>query len=119
MMLQPWLKQMWASLSRGNRCSDRHCGYCPDANKLQNVIKSIELTHATVNKIKQNLAWALAYNVLAIPIAAGALLPRYDVLLSPVWAAVAMASSSLIGVKLAKILLLKNNSNWRHQKRSL
>jgi P-type Cu2+ transporter len=78
-------------------------------NKLQDVIKSIELSRATVSKIKQNLAWALAYNVLAIPIAAGALLPKYGVLLSPVWAAVAMASSSLIVV--TNSLLLKNNSN--------
>lgn len=67
-------------------------------NQLQDVIKSLELSHATVNKIKQNLVWALAYNVLAIPVAAGVLLPQYGVLLSPVLAAVAMASSSLIVV---------------------
>ena len=67
-------------------------------NKLQDVIKSIELSRATVNKIKQNLIWALAYNVISIPIAAGVLLPHYGLLLSPVWAAVAMASSSLIVV---------------------
>jgi P-type Cu2+ transporter len=78
-------------------------------NQLQDVIKSIELSRATVNKIKQNLAWALAYNVLAIPIAAGVLLPQYGVLLSPVWAAVAMASSSLIVV--TNSLLLKNDIN--------
>jgi P-type Cu2+ transporter len=76
-------------------------------NKLQDVIKSIELSRATVTKIKQNLAWALAYNVLAIPLAAGALLPKYGVLLSPVWAAVAMASSSLIVV--TNSLLLKSS----------
>ncbi|MEN9521160.1 MAG: hypothetical protein RLZZ381_3748, partial [Cyanobacteriota bacterium] len=75
-------------------------------NQLQDVIKSIELSRATVHKIKQNLVWALAYNVLAIPIAAGVLLPKYGVLLSPVWAAAAMASSSLIVV--TNSLLLKN-----------
>lgn len=67
-------------------------------NQLQDVIKSIELSSATVNKIKQNLIWALAYNVFAIPIAAGILLPHFGLILSPVWAAVAMASSSLIVV---------------------
>ena len=67
-------------------------------NKLQDVIQSIALSRATVTKIKQNLIWALAYNVFAIPIAAGVLLPRFGLLLSPVWAAVAMASSSLIVV---------------------
>jgi P-type Cu2+ transporter len=75
-------------------------------NQLQDVIKSIELSRATVQKIKQNLVWALAYNVLAIPIAAGVFLPKYGVLLSPVWAAAAMASSSLIVV--TNSLLLKN-----------
>ncbi len=67
-------------------------------NRLGDVIKSIELSGATVDKIKQNLIWALAYNVFAIPIAAGILLPHFGFILSPVWAAVAMASSSLIVV---------------------
>ena len=67
-------------------------------NQLEDVLKSIRLSRATVNKIKQNLTWALAYNVFAIPIAAGILLPQYGLLLSPVLAAVAMASSSLIVV---------------------
>ena len=67
-------------------------------NRLQDVIKAIELSRATVNKIKQNLVWALAYNIFAIPIAAGILLPKYGLLLSPALAAVSMACSSLIVV---------------------
>lgn len=67
-------------------------------NNLLDVIQSIKLSKATVNKIRQNLGWALAYNTVAIPIAAGALLPQFNILLSPVWAAVAMASSSIIVV---------------------
>jgi P-type Cu2+ transporter len=67
-------------------------------NNLWDVIESIKLSRATVKKIKQNLGWALAYNLLAIPIAAGVLLPQFGLLLSPVLAAVAMASSSLIVV---------------------
>ena len=76
-------------------------------NKLEDVIKSIKLSRATVDKIQQNLAWALAYNVFAIPIAAGALLPKYGLILSPAWAAAAMASSSLIVV--TNSLLLRAN----------
>ena len=67
-------------------------------NRLQDVVKAIALSRATVNKIKQNLVWALAYNVFAIPIAAGILLPKYGLLLSPALAAVSMACSSLIVV---------------------
>ena len=73
---------------------------------LADVIKSIKLSRATVNKIKQNLVWALAYNVLAIPIAAGVLLPQFGLLLSPVLAAVAMAFSSLIVVTNSLLLNL-------------
>ncbi|MEM8832032.1 MAG: heavy metal translocating P-type ATPase [Cyanobacteria bacterium P01_G01_bin.19] len=67
-------------------------------NKLSDIVTAIDLSQATVNKIKQNLLWALAYNLFAIPVAAGILLPHYGLLLSPVLAAIAMASSSLIVV---------------------
>ena len=79
-------------------------------NQLEDIIKAIELSRATVNKIKQNLIWALAYNVLAIPIAAGIFLPQYGLLLSPVAAAIAMASSSLIVV--TNSLLLNSNKSF-------
>lgn len=67
-------------------------------SKLWDVLESIKLGKATFNKIRQNLAWALAYNILAIPVAAGILLPSFDLILSPGIAAGAMASSSLIVV---------------------
>lgn len=78
-------------------------------NNLEDVIQSIKLSQATVNKIKQNLIWALAYNVFAIPIAAGILLPNYGLVLSPVWAAISMASSSLIVVTNSILLNLLPN----------
>lgn len=81
-------------------------------NQLQDVIKSIELSRATVNKIKQNLTWALAYNAFSIPIAAGILLPSFGLLLSPVWAAVAMASSSLIVVTNSLLLNAQVNKSF-------
>ncbi len=77
-------------------------------SKLTDVIDSISLSVATTDKIKQNLAWALGYNVIAIPIAAGVLIPSYNLVLSPVLAAVAMASSSLIVVCNSLLLLLRN-----------
>ena len=75
-------------------------------NRLSDIISAIELSQATVNKIKQNLIWALAYNFFAIPIAAGILLPHYGLFLSPVLAAIAMASSSLIVVSNSLLLNL-------------
>ena len=75
-------------------------------NNLADLITALELSNATVEKIKQNLFWALGYNAIAIPLAAGVALPSYGLLLSPVLAAIAMASSSLIVV--VNSLLLKN-----------
>ncbi len=75
-------------------------------NNLADVMEAIELSNATVQKIKQNLFWALGYNAIAIPLAAGVALPSYGLLLSPISAAIAMASSSLIVV--TNSLLLKN-----------
>ncbi|MGO9241016.1 MAG: heavy metal translocating P-type ATPase [Bryobacteraceae bacterium] len=54
-----------------------------------------ELAQAAVRLMKQNLFWALVYNAVCIPIAAGALYPRFGLLLSPVIASAAMAFSSV------------------------
>ena len=73
-------------------------------NDPLDVVKAIKLSQKTNTKMKQNLAWAAGYNVLAIPIAAGLLYP-YGILLRPEWAALLMAASSVIVV--ANALLLK------------
>ncbi|KAH7523884.1 hypothetical protein FEM48_Zijuj06G0059300 [Ziziphus jujuba var. spinosa] len=52
-------------------------------NKLSQVVDALELAQATMSKVYQNLAWAIAYNVVAIPIAAGILLPHYDFAMTP------------------------------------
>jgi Cu2+-exporting ATPase len=57
---------------------------------------AIELSRATLTKMKQNLGWASIYNVLAIPIAAGALFPATGFVLGPQWSALLMSASSII-----------------------
>lgn len=61
----------------------------------QQIVDAIVLARQTVRVMRQNLGWALGYNVLGIPIAAGALYPVMGVLLSPVIASAAMALSSV------------------------
>ena len=62
---------------------------------LRDVVKAIDLSKYTLNKIKQNLFWAFFYNTIGIPIAAGVLFPFTGWLLSPSIAAGAMAFSSV------------------------
>ena len=75
---------------------------------LRSVSQAIELSRSTLAKIRQNLFWAFFYNVLGIPIAAGVLYPFYGVLLTPVFAAMAMSLSSVSVV--GNSLLLKRFS---------
>jgi Cu+-exporting ATPase len=65
---------------------------------LNGVSNAIGLSHATIRNIKENLFWAFAYNVVLIPVAAGALYPFTGTLLSPMLAAGAMALSSVFVV---------------------
>ncbi len=62
---------------------------------LMAVPEAISLVRQTLKIIKQNLFWAFAYNTLAIPVAAGVLYPLWGIRLSPVFAAAAMAMSSV------------------------
>jgi heavy metal translocating P-type ATPase len=63
--------------------------------RLTAVSDAIALSKATMRNIRQNLFWAFAYNVALIPVAAGILWPSFGILLSPIFAAAAMASSSV------------------------
>jgi P-type Cu+ transporter len=62
---------------------------------LQGIVKARMLSHKVMRNIKENLFFALAYNTLGIPIAAGVLYPIFGMLLSPMIAALAMSFSSV------------------------
>ena len=62
---------------------------------LTGIVRARALSRATMRNIRQNLVLAFAYNVIGIPIAAGALFPALGVLLSPMVAAAAMSLSSV------------------------
>jgi Cu+-exporting ATPase len=62
---------------------------------LAGVPEAVRLARRTLRVIKQNLFWAFAYNVVGIPVAAGALYPIFGILLTPTIAAAAMAISSV------------------------
>ena len=62
---------------------------------IKDVASAIQLSHATIRNIKQNLFWAFAYNSMGIPIAAGALYLTTGHLLNPMIAGAAMAMSSV------------------------
>ncbi|GFR51780.1 hypothetical protein Agub_g14237, partial [Astrephomene gubernaculifera] len=77
-------------------------------DRLGQLLDAVELGGATLTKIRQNLGWALAYNVVGIPLAAGALLPSAGVALNPSAAAAMMALSSVAVV--SNSLLLRARS---------
>ncbi len=62
---------------------------------LQSVAQAINLSKKTMRTIKLNLFWAFGYNIVLIPVAMGALYPFFHILLNPIFASVAMASSSI------------------------
>lgn len=68
------------------------------------VVEAIVLGRATLGKIRQNLAWALVYNIIGIPLAAGALLPSMGIALNASAAGGMMAFSSLAVVSNSLLL---------------
>ncbi|MGB3492899.1 MAG: heavy metal translocating P-type ATPase [Elainellaceae cyanobacterium] len=79
-------------------------------DRLSDVVEAIQLGRGVFTKIRQNLFWALAYNTLGIPIAAGALLPAFGFILNPAAAGGLMAFSS-VSVVTNALLLRRRFSN--------
>jgi len=75
---------------------------------LRSVASAVQLSRKTMQTIKLNLFWAFGYNVILIPVAMGALYPVWGILLSPIFASAAMATSSVSVV--ANSLLLKRRT---------
>ncbi|KAI5403969.1 Copper-transporting ATPase paa2 [Lathyrus oleraceus] len=86
-------------------------------NKISQVIDALDLAQATMAKVYQNLSWAVAYNVVAIPIAAGVLLPQFDFAMTPSLSGGLMAMSSILVV--SNSLLLKLHGSQTAGKGSL
>ena len=83
------------ALHSGTDVATETAGIILMRDRLLDVVEAIHLSRATFNKIRQNLFWAFAYNLIGIPLAAGLLLPSYGVLLSPAAAGAMMAFSSV------------------------
>ena len=62
---------------------------------LRGIVRARRLSRATMRNIRENLVWALIYNVLGVPVAAGVLYPVFGLLLSPMIASAAMSLSSV------------------------
>jgi P-type Cu2+ transporter len=77
------------------------------------IAAAMQLSRATVRKMKQNLVWASVYNMLAIPIAAGVLFPPVGIELRPEWSALLMSASSII-VATNAVLLKRVEGQLRH-----
>ncbi|MDI6734383.1 MAG: heavy metal translocating P-type ATPase [Patescibacteria group bacterium] len=71
---------------------------------LKSVATAIILSKKTMRTIRTNLVWAFGYNIILIPVAMGALYPFFHILLNPIFASVAMATSS-VSVVLNSLLL--------------
>jgi P-type Cu2+ transporter len=75
-------------------------------DRLADLPQALRLSRATVAKIRQNLVWALLYNIISIPLAAGILLPSRGFALSPALAGALMALSSVSVVTNSLLLRL-------------
>lgn len=72
---------------------------------------AIELGRNALGKIRQNLGWALGYNLIGVPVAAGVLLPEYGISLNPAAAGAAMALSSVAVVTNSLLLKAPGSEN--------
>ena len=71
---------------------------------LENVVASIQFSKKVMTRIKENLFWAFAYNMLLVPAAAGLLFLLFGIVFRPEWAGLAMALSSVTVISLSLLL---------------
>jgi Cu+-exporting ATPase len=83
------------AMGTGTQVAIQSAGITLVKGDLAGIARAIVLSRATMRNIRQNLAFAFAYNTIGIPIAAGVLYPAFGLLLSPIVAALAMSLSSV------------------------
>ncbi len=83
------------AMSTGTDVAIASAGITLLGGDISKIVKAVDLSAMTMHGIKQNLFWAFIYNVIGIPLAAGAFYPVFGWLLSPVFAGFAMAMSSV------------------------
>lgn len=83
------------AMSTGTDVAIESAGITLLGGDISKLVKAIKLSKITMRGIKQNLFWAFIYNIVGIPLAAGAFYPIFGWLLSPVFAGMAMAFSSV------------------------
>lgn len=83
------------AMSTGTDVAIETAGITLLGGDISKLVKAIRLSKMTMRGIKQNLFWAFFYNIVGIPLAGGLLYPFFSILLSPVFAGMAMALSSV------------------------
>jgi len=93
----PALAQADVGIAMGTGCNVaiESAGFTLMKGNLDRIVCARELSHATMRNVRQNLFFALIYNSLGVPIAAGILYPFLGILIGPIFAAFAMSASSL------------------------
>ena len=94
------------AIGTGTQIAQDSAGLVLLGDRLDNLPEALGLARRTLVKVRQNLFWAFGYNLIVLPVAAGALLPSHGVLLSPPLAALLMALSSITVVLNALALRL-------------
>ena len=92
------------AIGTGTQIAQDTAGMVLMGDRLDNLPEALTLARRTLAKVRQNLFWAFGYNLIVLPLAAGALLPNQGVLLSPPLAALLMAISSITVVLNALLL---------------
>jgi Cu+-exporting ATPase len=87
--------QVGIAMGTGTDIAMESAGVTLVKGDLRGIVRARRLSRATLRNIKQNLGFALGYNALGVPIAAGLLYPAFGLLLSPILAAAAMSFSSV------------------------
>lgn len=83
------------AMGTGTDVAIENAGFTLISGNLNGIVKARHLSTATMRNIKQNLFFAMIYNAVGVPIAAGVLYPFFGLLISPVFAAAAMSLSSV------------------------